>query len=142
MWMAACLLFVFGALIEYSAVNVMYRKDKIAQEKLEAAQKRREMQQMRNNVDHHGDCGDYSDTEKMFMEHANDEVGIRLSCRLCCCQRHFLIQVMCPSLPFAYSVHKTEDFDMMTSGGMCLIHEEACATFKCLTNSGRVLLNT
>ena len=88
-WMAACLLFVFGALIEYSAVNVMYRKDKIAQEKLEAVQKRREMQQMRNNIDHHGDCGDYSDTEKIFMEHANDEVGIRLSCRLCCCQRLF-----------------------------------------------------
>ena len=75
--MAACLLFVFGALIEYSAVNVMYRKDKLAQEKLEAAQKRREMQQMRNNIDHHGgDCGDFSDTEKMFMEHANDEVSI------------------------------------------------------------------
>ncbi len=75
--MAACLLFVFGALIEYSAVNVMYRKDKLKQEKQEAAQKRREMRemyQMRN--DHHGDCGDYSDTERMFIENANDEVYI------------------------------------------------------------------
>ena len=66
--MAACLLFVFGALIEYSAVNVMYRKDKLAQEKLEAAKKRREQ---RNHV--LDNCGDYSDTEKMFVENANND---------------------------------------------------------------------
>ncbi len=81
-WMAACLLFVFGALIEYSAVNVMYRKDKMRQDKAEAAQKRRdmremrEMYQMRNSGDPHNPdpLADYSDTEKMFIENANDEV--------------------------------------------------------------------
>lgn len=78
--MAACLLFVFGALIEYSAVNVMYRKDKLTQDKLEAEQKRRErMLQMRNNFhdqQNHGECADYSDTEKMFMESTDHEVNL------------------------------------------------------------------
>ena len=101
--MAACLLFVFGALIEYSAVNVMYRKDKLAQEKLEAAQKRREMQQMRNNIDHHGgDCGDFSDTEKMFMEHANDEVGISLCPSMMLSSSFLFIRVTFPSQPLSH----------------------------------------
>ena len=118
--MAACLLFVFGALIEYSAVNVMYRKDKIAQEKLEAAQKRRDMQQ-RNNIDHHGDCGDYSDTEKMFMEHANDEVGIRLVRRLCC--RHRLFDPSdVPLTTICAQCLKTEEFE--TSGRWHVHHHE------------------
>ena len=36
-WMSTCLLFVFGALIEYSAVNVMYRSSQKQDRKLAAA---------------------------------------------------------------------------------------------------------
>ena len=36
-WMSTCLLFVFGALIEYSAVNVMYRSRQKEDRKLAAA---------------------------------------------------------------------------------------------------------